>query len=177
MSTKPGIRYIPVPSISWSACGPRFCRIASPGVPALRTAVIRLPETTTSIGPAGGAPVPSISMTPRMTIVLNGPLPSSGRRSGAPFNPSRCGAGCAAGLAVGCWVDPTAETSYLPAPYSAKANRAGSIRAFIVWVERFMEVLRKALVSYSGSSEVIGGQKRVQTTSATIHPAIASTAK
>src|SRR5262245_66302073 len=36
-----------------------------------------------STGPCGGAPVPSISMAPRMTRILNGPLPSSGPRFGA----------------------------------------------------------------------------------------------
>ena len=35
-----------------------------------------------SIGPRGGAPVPSITVTPRMTRRSNGPSPSPARRVG-----------------------------------------------------------------------------------------------
>ena len=48
---------------------------------------IRLPSTMTSIGPIGGAPVPSITVTLRIASVLNGPSPSPGRRSGAGMMP------------------------------------------------------------------------------------------
>ena len=54
-STKPGITYMPVASISWSACGWRSGRSGSPGVPALRIAVMRFCLTTMSTGPRGGA--------------------------------------------------------------------------------------------------------------------------
>ena len=36
---------------------------------------MRLPSTVMLTGPVGGAPVPSISMTPRIVSVLNGPSP------------------------------------------------------------------------------------------------------
>jgi hypothetical protein len=52
--------------------------------------VMRLPSTVMFIGPAGGAPVPSISMTPRMVRVLNGPRPSFVRRADAAVNPPAC---------------------------------------------------------------------------------------
>ena len=52
--------------------GSRFGRSGSPGVPALRIAVMRLPSTTMSTGPRGGPPVPSISIAPRITIVAYG---------------------------------------------------------------------------------------------------------
>ena len=47
---------------------------------------------------AAGAPVPSISIAPRITSVLNGPLPSSARRFGAARIDSSCAAAgrCAA---------------------------------------------------------------------------------
>ena len=89
MSTKPGIRYMP----GRRRCRDRPCgrappwRSGTPGVPALRMRAMRLPSTTMSIGPCGGAPVPSMSMTPRMTSVLNGPSPSPCRRAGAAMNP------------------------------------------------------------------------------------------
>ena len=81
---KPGIRNMPVASSSKSASlGGRPGCSGRPGVPALRMAAIRLPSTTMSIGPIGGAPVPSIIVTPRMTNFLYGPRPSSDRRFGA----------------------------------------------------------------------------------------------
>ena len=99
VSTNPGIKYIPVASRLRSAvCGARFGWSARPGVPALRTEAIRLPDTTTSTGPWGGAPLPSINMTPRMTSVLNGPRPSSARRFGAGVRPPSAIAGRAVGV-------------------------------------------------------------------------------
>jgi hypothetical protein len=71
-----------VPSRGW-----RFASSGSPGVPALRIAAMRLPSMTTSIGPAGGAPVPSMTVTPRITIRVKGPAPSPGPRSGAGMMP------------------------------------------------------------------------------------------
>jgi hypothetical protein len=44
---------------------------------------MRPPSTTTSTGPTGGAPVPSIRVTPRITSRSNGPSPSPARRAGA----------------------------------------------------------------------------------------------
>ena len=74
MSTKPGITYMPLPSISKSKSrGSRLACCGQPGQPAWRTWVMRLPSMTMSIGLSGGPPVPSISVTPRMTIFLNGP--------------------------------------------------------------------------------------------------------
>ena len=61
---------MPVASTSRSAfCGARSLRSGSPGVPALRIDWMRLPETTMSTGPTGGAPEPSMRMAPRMTSV------------------------------------------------------------------------------------------------------------
>ena len=51
----------------------RFGRSGTPGVPALTIRAIRLFSTMTSIGPTGGAPVPSMTITPRIASVLNGP--------------------------------------------------------------------------------------------------------
>jgi hypothetical protein len=84
MSTKPGRTYIFEPSISWSAFfGRDSASIGTFGNPTLRTSVMRLPSMTTSTGPMGGAPVPSMTVAPRMISRLNGPTPSSARRSGA----------------------------------------------------------------------------------------------
>jgi hypothetical protein len=74
MSTKPGITYMPLPSISKSASrGSRSACSAMPGQPAWRTWVIRLPSITMSIGLSGGPPVPSMRVTERITSFLNGP--------------------------------------------------------------------------------------------------------
>src|SRR5437762_1969701 len=45
-----------------------------------------------STGPRGGPPVPSMSVAPRMAIVLYGPKPSPEARFGAGFSGSRCSA-------------------------------------------------------------------------------------
>lgn len=68
MSTKPGRAYMPVASISWSASrGARSAFSGRPGQPACSTSVILSPSMTMSTGPRGGAPVPSMRVTPRMT--------------------------------------------------------------------------------------------------------------
>ena len=59
-----------------------------PGQPAWRTAVILLPSMTMSIGLSGGPPVPSISVTLRITIFLKGPVPSPCLRAGAALSPA-----------------------------------------------------------------------------------------
>src|SRR5262245_58910059 len=97
MSMNPGRTYIPAASISWSGfCGSRLGLSGNPGVPALRIALIRLFSITMSTERCGGAPVPSISMAPRMTRVLNGPRPSSGPRFGAGL--IRGGGSCAGAI-------------------------------------------------------------------------------
>ncbi len=53
--------------------GVASARLGTPGVPALVIRAIRLFWMTTFIGPAGGAPVPSITMTLRIVSVGNGP--------------------------------------------------------------------------------------------------------
>src|SRR5450755_294961 len=74
---------MPVPSISRVPFAGRPCsRMGDPGDPTLRTSAMRFCCTTTSIGPRAGAPVPSITLIPRITSLSNGPSPSPDRRSG-----------------------------------------------------------------------------------------------
>ena len=87
MSTNPGITYMPLPLISWSKSrGSRLGVSAMPGQPAWRTAVMRLPSTTMSIGLRGGPPVPSIRVTPRITIFERAEA-FAGLRAGAGVSP------------------------------------------------------------------------------------------
>ena len=74
---------MPVPSIMSGPVGAGAAGRATPGVPALVIRAMRLRSMTTFMGPAGGAPVPSITMTLRIVRVGNGPCPSPLRRSGA----------------------------------------------------------------------------------------------
>src|ERR1043166_2604989 len=84
MSMKPGSTYMPVPSISFVASfGRPSGLIGTSGAPTTRTSRMRFPSMTTSAGPIGGAPVPSMTVTPRRISRGNGPSPSPGRRSGA----------------------------------------------------------------------------------------------
>ena len=78
---------MPVPSISRTpfAGRPRSL-IGTCGAPTETTSVIRFPSTTTSIGPCGAAPVPSITVIPRITSRVYGPPPSAGSRSGAAIS-------------------------------------------------------------------------------------------
>ena len=74
----------PEASISFVA----FCRTAASSIGDFRDcrrsiSAMRLPSMTMSIGPIGGAPVPSMIVAPRMISRLNGPSPSPGVRSGA----------------------------------------------------------------------------------------------
>jgi hypothetical protein len=55
------------------------------GKPTLVTSVMRFCWTTMSIGPRGGAPVPSITVIPRITRRSNGPSPSPACRFGVGF--------------------------------------------------------------------------------------------
>jgi hypothetical protein len=50
--------------------------IGVPGAPRLLTFLMRLPSTTMSTGPTGGAPVPSTSVAPRRISRFHGPSPS-----------------------------------------------------------------------------------------------------
>ena len=82
---------MPVPSISLAPFAGRLrSLIGTPGKPTLTTSVMRLFCTTMSIGPRGGAPVPSITVTPRITRRSNGPSPSPAWR---------------VGVGVICWAD------------------------------------------------------------------------
>ena len=82
-STSPGITHMPVASISLSKSrGGRLGCIGNPGVPAERISVIRLPWMTMSRGPCTVPPDPSMTFTPRITSLVNGPWPSSGPRGG-----------------------------------------------------------------------------------------------
>ncbi len=84
MSTKPGRTYMPWRSISWSPSSAlkRFSGSGgAPGLPAGATSAMRFFSITTSTGPTGGAPVPSITVTPRRIRRLYGPSPSA--RGGA----------------------------------------------------------------------------------------------
>src|SRR5690606_25667931 len=76
-STKPGSAYMPWASISRVApCGRRSSRMGSPGAPTPRISVIRFRSMTMSAGPQGGAPVPSMTVTPRTIRRSCGPSPS-----------------------------------------------------------------------------------------------------
>ena len=68
-----------------------------------RIRLMRLPSTTMSPGPWGSAPVPSISVAPRMTSVPNGPAPSSGPRGGAGWSVSSCCATADPGVEPGSY--------------------------------------------------------------------------
>ena len=56
--------------------------MGTPGYPTLRTSAIRFWAMTTSTGPIGGAPVPSMIVTPRSIEPIEGALALAGRASG-----------------------------------------------------------------------------------------------
>ena len=69
-------------------CIDRSAYVCTPGVPALVIRAMRLFSTTTFMGPKGGEPVPSMTITLRIVSVGKGPRPSVGRRSGAATRPA-----------------------------------------------------------------------------------------
>jgi hypothetical protein len=86
-STKPGITQTS-PAVDFVVGVARLAvgLLRQPGPAGLAHRGDPLPSMTMSIGLRGGPPVPSIRVTPRMTIFLNGPAPSPGWRAGAALS-------------------------------------------------------------------------------------------